>query len=185
AAELAASCPGAALERFPERRWADLWSRAMLLAHPGTRDGLATCTAGGSGGSPPGVGTATGRLLPLGIDLHEHATAVQAQVHAVLEPADGGPARLVRASVSAPKPDTVVGMGLWQLLRPHLSLLAACGDGRSMDLAGMPVTGEGDLLWDDQHARPGASADAFATARATLAGAVTPAVAPPDPHPAP
>jgi len=170
AAELAASCPGAALERVPERRWADLWSRAMLLAHPGARDGLASCTT-------------TGRLLPLGIDLHEHATAVQAQVHAVLEPADGGPARLVRASVSAPKPDTVVGMGVWQLLRPHLSLLAACGDGRSMDLAGMPVTGEGDLLWDDEHARPGAPADAFATARAALAGAVTPAVAPLDRHP--
>jgi hypothetical protein len=170
AAELAASCPGAALERVPERRWADLWSRALLLAHPSTADMVATSSA-------------TGRLLPLGIDLHEHPTAVQAQVHAVLEPADGGPARLVRASVSAPKPDTVVGMGVWQLLRPHLSLLAACGDGRSMDLAGMPVTGEGDLLWDDGHAHPGAPADAFATARAALAGAITPAVAPLDRHP--
>jgi hypothetical protein len=183
AAELAASCPGAALERVPERRWADLWSRAMLLAHPGAQNGLATCARGGSGASSRRLGTATGRLLPLGIDLHEHATAVQAQVHAVLEPAGGGTARLVRASVSAPKPDTVVGMGAWQLLRPHLSLLAACGDGRSMDLADMPVTGEGDLLWNDQHARPGAPADAFATARATLAGAVTPAVAPLDRHP--
>ncbi|NEC77479.1 hypothetical protein G3I25_39010, partial [Streptomyces rochei] len=73
---------------------------------------------------------ATGRLLPLGVDLQEHATAVQAQVHAVFEPADGGAARLVRASVSAPKPDTVVGAGLWQLLRPHMSLLAAVSEGR-------------------------------------------------------
>lgn len=183
AAELAASCPGAALERIPERRWADLWSRAMLLACPGDPDAAAAGTSGGYGGSSPGVSTATGRLLPLGIDLHEHATAAQAQVHAILEPAGGEPARLVRASVSAPKPDTVVGMGVWQLLRPHMSLLAACGDGRSMDLADMPVTGEGDLLWDDQHARPGAPADAFATARAALAGAVTPAVAPLDRHP--
>ena len=53
--------------------------------------------------------TATGRLLPLGVDLHEHATAAQAQVHAVFEPADGGAPRLVRASVCAPKPDTVIG----------------------------------------------------------------------------
>jgi hypothetical protein len=170
AAELAASCPGAALERVPERRWADLWSRAMLLAQPGAANAVA-------------AGIATGRLLPLGIDLHEHATAAQAQVHAVLEPADGGPVRLVRASVSAPKPDTVVGVGVWQLLRPHMSLLAACSDGRSMDIAGMPITGEGDLLWDDEHARPGAAADAFATARVALAGAVTPAVAPLDRHP--
>lgn len=170
AAELAASCPGAALERVPERRWADLWSRAMLLTQPGAADTAA-------------AGTAAGRLLPLGIDLHQHATAVQAQVHAVLEPADGGPACLVRASVSAPKPDTVVGMGAWQLLRPHMSLLAACSDGRSMNIDGMPVTSEGDLLWDDEHARPGAAAGAFATARVALAGAAASSVAPLDRHP--
>lgn len=77
AAELAASCPGATLERIPVRRWADLWSRAMLLTLPGADRTTA-------------VGEVTGRLLPLGVDLHEHATAVQAQVHAVFEPADGG-----------------------------------------------------------------------------------------------
>nr|WP_240957856.1 hypothetical protein [Streptomyces barkulensis] len=64
AAELAASCPGATLERVPVRRWADLWSRAMLLTLPGAADA-------------PAAGTVTGRLLPLGVDAHEHATAVQ------------------------------------------------------------------------------------------------------------
>ncbi|MFF7216556.1 hypothetical protein ACFZAU_39500 [Streptomyces sp. NPDC008238] len=171
AAELAASCPGATMERFPVRRWADLWSRGMLLTLPGA--------IGASG-----TGTATGRLLPLGVDVQEHATAVQAQVHAVLEPADGGAARLVRASVSVPKPDTVVGAGLWQLLRPHMSLLAAVSEGRSMDLAGMPVTAEGDLLWNDAHAQAGEPADAFATARVALPTAADPAVAPLDRHPA-
>src|SRR5690606_2235772 len=112
AAELAASCPGATLEEVPVRRWADLWSRAVLLTLPGAA-------------AVPAVAEATGRLLPLGVDVQEHATAVQAQVHAVFEPADGGTPRLVRASVSAPKPDTVVGAGLWQLLRPHMTLLAA------------------------------------------------------------
>ncbi|MFD3327926.1 hypothetical protein [Streptomyces sp. NPDC058701] len=171
AAELAASCPGATLERVPVRRWADLWSRAMLLTLPGAA-------------ATPATGTVSGRLLPLGVDVQEHATAVQAQVHAVLEPSDGGPPRLVRAGVSAPKPDTVVGAGLWQLLRPHLSLLAAVGEGRSMELADMPVTAEGDLLWSDGHARTGGPADAFATARVVLpttTGAVT---APLDRHPA-
>ncbi|WP_405769511.1 hypothetical protein OG539_33560 [Actinacidiphila glaucinigra] len=171
AAELAASCPGATMERFPVRRWADLWSRGMLLTLPGA-------------GGPPAAGTATGRLLPLGVDLQEHATAVQAQVHAVFEPADGTMARLVRASVSAPKPDTVVGAGLWQLLRPHMSLLAAVSEGRSMDLTGMPVTAEGDLLWSDAQAQAGEPADAFATARVALPTAADPAVAPLDRHPA-
>jgi hypothetical protein len=169
AAELAASCPGTALDHVPARRWGDLWSRAMLLTM--TTDVATT-------------GTATGRVLPLGVDLHEHATAAQAQIHAVFEPEDGGPSRLVRASVSAPKPDTVVGAGVWQLLRPHLSLLAAVSESRSMDITGMPVTAEGDLIWHDEHARPGEPADAFATARVALSTATAPATAPLDRHPA-
>jgi hypothetical protein len=168
AAELAASCPGTALDRVPARRWGDLWSRAMVLTLTGTTP----------------VGTATGRVLPLGVDLHEHATAAQAQVHAVFEPADGGTPRLMRASVSAPKPDTVVGAGIWQLLRPHMSLLTAVSEGRSMDVDGMPVTAEGDLIWADEHARTGEPADAFVTARVALPTATTPPVAPLDRHPA-
>ncbi|MFJ8086522.1 hypothetical protein ACIQ6Y_38935 [Streptomyces sp. NPDC096205] len=171
AAELAASCPGTALERIPARRWGDLWARALLLTVPGAIDA-------------PDPGTATGRLLPLGVDLHEHATAVQAQVHAVLEPADGGTPRLVRASVSVPKPDTVVEAGVWQLLRPHMSLLAAVGEGRAMELDGMPVTAEGDLIWHEEQARPGEPADVFATARVALSSATLPAAAPLDRHPA-
>ncbi|WP_189801473.1 hypothetical protein [Streptomyces tanashiensis] len=170
-AELAASCPGATLERVPVRRWADLWSRALLLTLPG-----AARTPAGS--------TATGRLLPLGVDVQEHATAVQAQVHAVFEPADGTPPRLVRAAVSAPKPDTVVGAGLWQLLRPRMSLLAAVSEGRAMELDAMPVTAEGDLVWDDARARAGEPAEPFATARVALAAAGDPVTAPLDRHPA-
>ncbi|WP_405459861.1 hypothetical protein OG786_21410 [Streptomyces sp. NBC_00101] len=171
AAELAASCPGAALEHVPVRRWADLWARAMLLTLPGAT-------------ASPVTAPATGRLLPLGVDLQEHATAVQAQVHAVFEPEDGSPPFLVRASVSAPKPESVVGAGLWQLLRPHLSLLAAVGEGRAMEVRGMPLTPEGDLIWSDDHARPGEPADAFATARVALPTATGRATAPLDRHPA-
>ncbi|MEU9339169.1 hypothetical protein AB0D49_39525 [Streptomyces sp. NPDC048290] len=171
AAELAASCPGATLERIPVRRWADLWSRATLLTLPGAA-------------TPAATGTVTGRLLPLGVDVHEHATAAQAQVHAVLEPADGSSPRLVRAAISVPKPDTVLGAGVWQLMRPHMSLLAAVSEGRSMELTGMPVTAEGDLLWSDEHARGGAPADAFATARVALPTATAAPTAPLDRHPA-
>ncbi|MGZ3145035.1 hypothetical protein ACVDFE_24170 [Lentzea chajnantorensis] len=170
AAELAASCPGSALERVPARRWGDLWSRAMLLTLPGA---LRT-----------GTTTVSGRLLPLGVDLQEHATAAQAQVHAVLEPADGGAPVLVRASVSAPKPDTVVGAGIWQLLRPHLSLLTAVSEGRAVELTDMPMTGEGDLLWVESCARPAEAADPFTTARVVLPTAAALPTAALDRHPA-
>jgi hypothetical protein len=65
-----------------------------------------------------------------------------------------------------------------------MSLLAACGAGRSMDLTGMPVTAEGDLIWSDDHARPGEPADPFATARVALPAAADPPAAPLDRHPA-
>jgi hypothetical protein len=171
AAELAASCPGAAMERFPARRWADLWSRALLLTLPG---GLAAAAAE----------KVTGRLLPLGLDLQEHATAVQVQVHAVLEPADRSQPRLVRASVCAPKPDTIIGAGLWQLLRPHMSLLSAVSDGRAMELTDMPLTAEGDLIWNDSRARRGDPADPFATARVVLPTAADAPAVPLGRHPA-
>ena len=171
AAELAASCPGATMERFPARRWADLWSRALVLTLPG---GLAAAA----------IEKATGRLLPLGIDLQEHATAVQVQVHAVFEPADGTQPRVVRASVSAPKPDTVIGAGLWQLLRPHMSLLGAVSEGRAMELTDMPLTVEGDLIWSNSRARRGDPADPFATARVVLPTAADAPTAPLGRHPA-
>lgn len=170
AAELAAVAPGAELDRVPERRWADLWSRAMLLARPSATDQLA-------------VETMTGRLLPLGVDLHEHSAAAQAQVHAVLEPADGSQPRLVRASVSVAKPDTVVGAGVWQLLRLHLALLDALGKGRAMDIVDMPLTAGGDLLWQADKATLSTPAAPFATARVALVAALAPPVDPLDRHP--
>ena len=125
----------------------------------------------------------TGRLLPLGVDLHEHCAAAQAQVHAVLEPADGSQPRLVRASVSVAKPDTIVGAGVWQLLRPHLTLLDAVAKGRAINLTDMPITAGGDLLWQPEKATPGTPADPFATARVALAEALAPPVDPLDRHP--
>lgn len=53
-----------------------------------------------------------------------------------------------------------------------------------MELTGMPVTAEGDLLWSDEHARPGEPAEAFATARVALPTATAPVTAPLDRHPA-
>ncbi|CAM5543486.1 putative protein OS=Streptomyces glaucescens OX=1907 GN=SGLAU_02355 PE=4 SV=1 [Streptomyces glaucescens] len=88
------------------RRWADLWARGMLLTLPGAA-------------AAPATETVTGRLLPLGVDVQEHATAAQAQVHAVFEPADGSTPRLVRASVSAPKPDTVLARHMAAAASPH------------------------------------------------------------------
>ncbi|GAB3213273.1 hypothetical protein ACQEU5_24560 [Marinactinospora thermotolerans] len=172
AAELRACAPTATMEGLPTRRWADLWARALVLTQRGALPGP------GAAAEP-----VTGRLLPLGVDVHEHATAVQAQVHAVLEPADGGPARLVRTAVSAAKVDVIVGPAVWGLLADHPVLLGALAEQCSLEVADMPLTAGGDLLWDDALAGKGEPADPFVTARVALPAAVAPAVPPLERHP--
>ncbi|MGC4806868.1 hypothetical protein [Micromonospora sp. DT233] len=173
AGELAASCPVATMAAVPARRWADLWARAVLLAQE---------PAGGGDPSAGGVERVSGRLLLLGVDVHEHATAVQVQAHGVLEPSDGGPARLVRTAVSATKVDTIVGPALWRLLADHPVLLAALAERRALEVTDLPLTG-GDLWWRDGQARAGEPADPFATARVLLPAAVAAPVPPLDRHP--
>ncbi|WP_194818130.1 hypothetical protein [Nocardia sp. XZ_19_385] len=167
AAELSASSPVATMDRVPAKRWADLWARALLLSWRGDEFSGAT--------------TVSGRLLILGVDVHEHGTAVQAQVYAVLESSEG--TRRVRASVSAAKVDTIVGPAIWQVLGAHPVLLKALAEHRSVDVTDMPLTASGDLLWHDDRAALGAPADPFASARIQLPAATGPAVPPLDRDP--
>ncbi|MEU0502459.1 hypothetical protein [Nocardia sp. NPDC005998] len=162
-AELGACAPIATMDRVPARRWADLWTRALLLSWRGAE----------SATSEP----VSGRLLPLGVDVHEHGTAVQVQVHGVLEVA-GTPARRVVVSVTAAKVDTIVGPAVWQLLGAHRQLLTALAEQRALELTEMPLTATGDLLWNDDQAKAGDAADPFVTATVQLPQAQAPAVAP-------
>ena len=171
-AELRASCPVATMERLPARRWTDLWARALLLSP----DAGASVPAGPAS-------SVSGRLLVLGVDVHEHATAVQIQVHAVLEPAGAAPPRLVRTSVAAAKVDTIAGPAIWRLLHRHPVLLGSLAEHRSLDVEDVPLLESGDLVWHDDRATAGEPADPFATARVLLAGATAPAVPPLDRHP--
>jgi hypothetical protein len=169
AAELRAAAPVAALERIPVRRWADLWGRALLLC----QDGFAAYQA-----SP-----VEGRLLILGVDLHEHPTVFRAQVHGLLETPGGG-VRLVRAGVASAKVDTISGPSAWRMLAAFPVFRAALAERRAVEVSGMPLTPGGDLIWDESRAAAGEPADPFATARVRL-GAATASSAPPlDRHPA-
>ncbi|MFI6867734.1 hypothetical protein [Nocardia sp. NPDC050406] len=166
-AELSASAPIATAERLPVRRWADLWTRALLLSWRGT-DSV--------------TDQVTGRLLPLAVDTHEHGTAVQAQIYGVLETADAPPRR-VRVSVAAAKVETIVGPAIWQLLGAHNQLLTALAQHRVLELTDMPLSASGDLIWHDDHAKAGEPADPFVTATVLLPRAQAPAAAPLDRDP--
>ncbi|WP_405138690.1 hypothetical protein [Nocardia sp. NBC_01388] len=167
-AELGACAPIATMDRIPARRWADLWTRALLLSWRGTESA-----------APEAV---SGRLLPLGVDVHEHGTVVQVQVHGVLE-TPRAPARQVRVSVAAAKVDTIAGPAVWQLLGAHRQLLTALAEHRALELTDMPLTATGDMLWDDDRAKAGEAADPFVTATVQLPRAQAPAVAPLDRDP--
>ncbi|WP_030489331.1 hypothetical protein [Micromonospora chokoriensis] len=169
AAELRACLPVATMTEVPARRWADLWARGVLLTE---------------GVPPPDEAPrVSGRLLPLGVDVHTHDTVVQVQLHAILEPAGGDAARLVRAAVAAAKVDTIVGPAIWRLLSGHPSLLTALAERRALSVTDLPLRG-GDLGWVEDRVRLDEPADPFATARVLLPAASAAATAPLDRHPA-
>lgn len=172
AAELRACVPVAMMSQVPQRRWADLWSRGVLLAQDTAAD-----TALGV------AERVSGRLLPLAVDVHEHDTAVQIQVHALLEPADGGSPRLVRTAVGAAKVDSIVGPALWRLLPAQPVLLAALAQRRGVMVADVPMRGV-DVHWQDDRARLDEPVDPFAAARVLLPGALAAAPHPVERHPA-
>ncbi|MEU9509692.1 hypothetical protein AB0D32_25810 [Micromonospora sp. NPDC048170] len=181
AAELRACVPVATMTQPPVRRWADLWARGVLLARAAPA-AVAPAAVAPAAVAPAAVEEVSGRLLVLGVDVHEHDTAVQAQLHAILEPADGGPPRLVRCAVGAVKVETIVGPALWRLLDDHPVLLAALAERRCLTVTGLPLHGA-DLLWHDDRVRLGEPVDPFATARVLLPTAVAAASAPLDRHP--
>jgi hypothetical protein len=167
-AELRAAAPVGTLDRIPVRRWADLWTRALLLSQDGY----------------PGFEAAPvdGRLLILGVDLHEHPTVFQAQVHGLLETVDG--VRLVRASVAAAKVDTISGPAAWRMLAAFPILRTALVEHRAVEVTRMPLTAAGDLFWDESRAATGEPADPFAIARVQLGAAIAGPPSPLDRHPA-
>ncbi|MEU1753629.1 hypothetical protein ABZ436_13320 [Micromonospora matsumotoense] len=171
AAELRAGLPVATMPQVPVRRWADLWARGVLLGQDGPAPATVTATA-----------RVTGRLLPLGVDVHEHETAVQVQLHAILEPADATAPRLVRVTVGAAKVATIGGPAVWRLLSAYPVLLTAIAQRRALTVTDLPAQG-GDLHWVDGQAQAGEPADPFATARVLLGTATATAIPPLDRHP--
>jgi hypothetical protein len=166
-AELRAGSPVARMQRVPVRRWADLWTRALLLCQ---------------GSAAPGGAPVSGRFLALGVEIHEHGTAAQIQVHGVLESGDA-PVRLVRTGVTLSKVDTITGPGLWRLLRGYPVLTGALAQHRAVEVTGLTLSVSGDLGWREDGVALAEPVDPFATARVQLRGAAAPAVPPLDRHP--
>jgi hypothetical protein len=170
--ELLSVFPSKGAPAVPLRRWADLWTRAMVLA--------------ASAPAPLATRPATGELRVLAADLRQHATFASLVVFGTLREASGPP-RLVRAALSAFKVDVILGeeLGslLW-LLGPNL--LDAVGRGKTLAIRGMPLTATNDLVWSDDLATPTGKFSILEEAAAVLSAAPAdrPCLDPADRHPA-
>ncbi len=161
-------------DALPARRWADLWTRAMI----------------GATGLPAALVTreVTGTLKVLGCELRHHPNAVSAVAHGVLSE-DGQPDRLVRATISSYKVDVVVGAEMWRAFDDRYApLVQALSAHKTLKLTEVPLRASGDLILDSGEVKVGAAHDPLAIAREVLAaGASAPVAAALDPlqrHPA-
>ena len=171
--ELLAVFPTGGTPEVPRLRWADLWSRAMVLA--------------AAPPEPLATRPVSGELRILGSDLRAHDTFATLVVYGALREAGAKEPRLVRASLSTFKVDVVDGDELGALFTDiGAMLLGALAGGVLLNLKGMPMAGSGDLIWDDAKASPGGKASLVADAAAALgaAPAARPTLFAADRHPA-
>src|SRR5262249_46356154 len=171
--ELLSVFPASGTPEVPLFRWADLWSRAMVLA--------ADVPA------PVPARPVSGALRLFAADLRQHATFASLTSFGVLREAGDKPARIVRAAVSAYKVDVIQGDELAPLLgEVGSNLLKALGNGLELSLKDVPLSATNDLFWDDSKASVGAKFAIMEEATKSLspAPAERPCLDPADRHPA-
>lgn len=132
--ELADAAPTSGSTELPLRRWADLWSTAML--------------ASSALPAAPTRRSVTGVLTPLGADLVHHDHLVSLVAHGLFEE-DGQPRRLVRITLSVWRVDAIAGPEVFTRLAPLApELVAAIASPVRLQITGATALGSGDLLWD-------------------------------------
>lgn len=130
--ELAAALPLREDSRVPLWRWADLWSRSLLLAARSPE--------------PAAGAKVSGSFAPLGVDVRHHGFFVRADVYGVLTV---DTPRLVRMGVSAYKVDVLVGPETFRPLETKCpALWKALEAGTALDVADCTLLPSGDLLPD-------------------------------------
>lgn len=171
--ELLTVFPAHGKPEVPRLRWADLWTRSMVLA-------LAPP-------APAATREVKGELRVFATDLrqHDHLACLVA-FGALHEP--GKPPRVVRTSVAAFKVDVLQGEDLAGLLAEvGGKLLEAIAGGQGLKIAGMLLHATGDLVWQESRAEVLPAKLKLAEEAAavlTSATALRPSARPEDRHPA-
>ncbi|AKT43091.1 hypothetical protein [Chondromyces crocatus] len=170
--ELLTVFPARGTPNIPLARWADLWSRAMILAARPPE--------------PARTRPATGELRVFAADLRQHENFATLVAFGSLREAKQPP-RLVRATVSAFKVDVIQGEELAPLFADAAELLLdGLASSKAIAISDMRLTATGDLLWNFKAAKLGKAFDPLAEASDVLkdAPAARPSLDPADRHPA-
>ena len=152
--ELSAAIPLELAKTQPIYRWADLWSRSMLLCaqQPAALSQEKT----------------SGELLILGVALRHHPHLVSLIAYGVLQNKAG--ARWVRCTVTTYKVDLVVDAELWRVLADDAPILVkAIEEQTSLQLKEMTLLSSGDLCWDESKAKKGKAFSPMSTAESLFA----------------
>ncbi|HNH47682.1 MAG TPA: hypothetical protein PKY30_11620 [Myxococcota bacterium] len=160
--ELLDHAPTSALPTVPARRWADLWSRALLGTVTLPEEPVSTPTSG--------------LLQVLGADVRHHDHLVSVVIHGVLEAE--GQRRFVRCPFHGWKVDAIAGAAAWNVVR-HQSpeLFKALATPAALSVAGL-LSGTGAFTVEKV-----ASSSAFDPFAVDLSGVAYCPGAPRDRHP--
>lgn len=135
--EMLAAIPFGSKATVQNRRWPDLWARAMMI-----------CTRV----PPPATLSAfTGQIHLFGVELREHGFYASAVFHGIA--LRGAEAMAVRVTLSTWKVDVVFGSELWKLFSARApTLVKALTDGLALTVDALPLAETGDMAWDDAKA---------------------------------
>ena len=150
--ELSYSIPIGNGKPVPLRRWADLWSKAMMNCQGQLQEAQ--------------VKEISGVFQVLGSEILQHNNVVALRVYGLLE-LDGAK-KFTQFSVQAFKVDTIVGFESWKLFVDFPKLLKALSDNLAISLAGIRMYPNGVLVWEEEKITLQKKVDSLSVAAAEL-----------------
>ncbi|WP_338396173.1 hypothetical protein [Fulvitalea axinellae] len=131
--ELSQSIPIHSMSSVPLRRWADMWSRAVINS---------TCVV--ENGKDE---TISGELFILGTDINQHSNCVSLKCHGIVQNETEN--RFVNLTITTYKVDTIVGPECWNLFKDYSDLVTALSENKSLQISELPIVSDNALLWDE------------------------------------
>lgn len=131
--ELSQSIPVSAMDSIPLRRWADLWSKAVMNSVALPQNDASK--------------TVSGDLYVLGTDIFQHNNCVSMKCYGILK--DGEQKQFVDFSITSYKVATIIGQENWKLFAGYPVLMKALSLNKYIAINGLSLVSNSTLVWDE------------------------------------